>query len=153
MKAMQKGFTLIELMIVVAIIGILASIALPAYQDYTVRAKVSEGSVAASSLKIGVTDMFADSGMAGVSAYSTEIGGAEQANLLTEKITAVAVNPGTGAITLTMGGIPQLAAANTLVFTPTINNNPISNANSAGTIEWKCDASTILDKYLPAVCR
>jgi type IV pilus assembly protein PilA len=97
--------------------------------------------------------MFADSGMAGIAAYSTEISGAEQANLLTDKITAVAINAGTGAITLTMGGIPQLAATNTLVFTPTINNAAISNANSAGTIEWNCQASTILDKYLPAVCR
>ncbi len=55
MKKIQQGFTLIELMIVIAIIGILAAIALPAYQDYTVRAKVSEGAIAASAIKVGVT--------------------------------------------------------------------------------------------------
>ncbi len=70
MKTLQQGFTLIELMIVIAIIGILASVALPAYQDYTVRAQVSEGAIAASAIKVGVTEMFADDGIAGIAAYS-----------------------------------------------------------------------------------
>ncbi|MFZ5580915.1 MAG: pilin [Pseudomonadota bacterium] len=155
MKKAQQGFTLIELMIVVAIIGILAAIALPAYQDYTVRAKVSEGAVAASALKVGVTDMFADRGMAGVAAYAAEIA-ADQANLQTDKITAVAVNGATGAITITLGGIPQLGGANVLAYAPTIGNNPIANNNATGTIEWDCKAAagtTIIAKYLPAVCR
>ena len=65
-QTLQKGFTLIELMIVIAIIGILASVALPAYQDYTVRAQVSEGAIAGSALKIGVTELFADRGMPGI---------------------------------------------------------------------------------------
>ncbi len=150
MKAMQKGFTLIELMIVVAIIGILASIALPAYQDYTVRAKVSEGSVAASALKVGVTDMFADRGLAGIAAYKTEV--EADNNILTDKITAVEIGAN-GSISVTMGGIPQLGTDNVLTFTPTIGGNDLADDNSAGTIEWKCDASTINDKYLPAVCR
>ncbi|MFZ9040006.1 MAG: pilin, partial [Gammaproteobacteria bacterium] len=85
MKKVQAGFTLIELMIVVAIIGILAAVALPAYQDYTVRAKVSEGAIAASAIKVGVSEMFANSGMAGVAAYAAEVG-ANQANLITDKI-------------------------------------------------------------------
>lgn len=153
MKAMQKGFTLIELMIVVAIIGILASIALPAYQDYTVRAKVSEGAVAASALKIGVTEVFADSGMAGVGNYAAEIA-ADQDNLTTDdKISAIAIDAGTGAITITMANIAQLGGDNTLVFTPTIDGNAISDANSTGTIQWDCSAGTIIDKYLPATCR
>lgn len=157
MKTMQKGFTLIELMIVVAIIGILAAIALPAYQDYTVRAKVSEGSVAASALKVGVTDMFADRGMAGVAAYSAEIA-ADQANLVTaDKISAVAVDAGTGAITITMGNIPQLAAGADLGFVPSIGGNPLADNNSTGTITWDCKTTngvTDIDvKFLPAVCR
>lgn len=165
MKAMQKGFTLIELMIVVAIIGILAAVALPAYQDYTVRAKVSEGAIAASSIKIGVADMFANRGMAGVAAYSTELA-ADQNNLRTDKIEAIAVNNATGVITLTFltapagerEGIPQLAANNVLAYTPYINNAAISDANSTGSIVWRCNpsasaATTILPKYLPAECR
>ena len=150
----QQGFTLIELMIVVAIIGILAAIALPAYQDYTVRAKVSEGSIAASALKVGVTERFADDGIAGVAAYSAEVA-ADAANLQTDKITAVAVNAANGTITLTMGGIPQLGGNNVLAFVPQINGAAIADDNSTGSIEWICNtaATTILDKYLPANCR
>jgi type IV pilus assembly protein PilA len=154
MKKIQQGFTLIELMIVVAIIGILAAIALPAYQDYTVRAQVSEGMVAASALKVGVTDMFADRGMAGVAAYSAEIA-ADQASLVTTKISAVAVDPATGTISITMGGIPQLAAGNVLAFVPEIGGAAIANNNATGSITWDCTTATttIIDKYLPAACR
>lgn len=155
MKTMQKGFTLIELMIVVAIIGILAAVALPAYQDYTVRAKVSEGMIAASALKVGVTDAFADKGIAGVSAYSTVIA-ADQAKLKTNIITVVAVSATTGAITLTLGGIPQLSSNNLLGFVPTIGGAALSDTNSTGSIEWKCNvagSTTIVDKFLPANCR
>jgi type IV pilus assembly protein PilA len=154
MKRQQSGFTLIELMIVVAIIGILAAVALPAYQDYTVRAKVSEGAIAASSLKIGTTELFSNDGIAGVAAYAAEIA-ADQANLVTDKITAIAVDATNGTISVTLGGIPQLGAANVLAFVPTINGAAISNSNSTGSISWSCDtaSTTILDKYLPAECR
>ena len=155
MKSMQKGFTLIELMIVVAIIGILAAVALPAYQDYTVRAKVSEGMIAASAIKIGVTDVFADDGIAGIGRYSTAIGD-DQPNLQTDLITAIAVDANTGVISVTLGGIPQLGAGtDVLAFVPQINGAAITDQNSTGSITWDCStaATTIIDKFLPANCR
>lgn len=155
MKAqMQKGFTLIELMIVVAIIGILAAVALPAYQDYTVRAKVSEGMIAGSALKVGVTDVFADKGIAGVKAYSAEVKD-DQAKLTTDLITEVAVDAATGAISITMGGIPQLGEDNVLALVPEIGGKAIADDNSTGTITWNCTSeNTKIDKkFLPANCR
>ncbi len=158
MKKVQAGFTLIELMIVVAIIGILAAVALPAYQDYTVRAKVSEGAIAASAIKVGVTEMFANSGMAGVAAYALEVAAASAAGeLQTDKISAVGVTGGSGLITITMGNIPQLAATNQLMFAPFINNLAISDANATGSVVWRCtnaDAGTTIPvQFLPAECR
>ena len=167
-KTVQKGFTLIELMIVIAIIGILAAIALPAYQDYTVRAKVSEGAIAASALKVGVAEMLADNGMQGVSDYSDEIAlQATQDELTTQKITSVAIDALTGEISVVLGGIPQLGAlaggTNTLAYMPQINDGALSDANSTGSISWICSATvaaptiaastTIDSNYLPANCR
>jgi len=162
-KQLQKGFTLIELMIVVAIIGILASIALPAYQDYTVRAKVSEGVIAASSFKVGVADMFGDAGVAGITRYAAEIA-ADQASLITDKIAGVVIGAA-GQVTVTYdvtgAGIPQLGAGNAIQFNPLIGNAALADANSAGSIEWDCRsaanggtaATTVINKYLPASCR
>jgi len=154
MKKVQQGFTLIELMIVIAIIGILAAIALPAYQDYTVRAKVSEGAIAASAIKVGVTEMFADDGEAGLLTYQGVIA-ADQNNLQTDKITAVAVDGANGTITITMGLISQLNGAADLVYVPQINGAAISDGNSTGSITWVCNGAgtTIDNKFLPANCR
>lgn len=165
MKAMQKGFTLIELMIVVAIIGILAAVALPAYQDYTVRAKVSEGAIAASSIKIGVADLFANRGVAGIASYAGEIAD-DQDNLKTDKIEAITVDSSTGVISISFlttatgerEGIPQLAANNVLSYRPVINSATITDSNATGSITWRCNPAeasltTILPKYLPAECR
>ena len=164
MKKVQSGFTLIELMIVIAIIGILAAIALPAYQDYTVRAKVSEGAVSASALKVGVTEMFADDGMNGISDYQAVVLAAVTANeITTDKITNAVVSA-TGEICITLGGIAQLpAASNNLCYNPAIAGAVLSNTNSTGSIVWNCSAtqangglvaSTTIDpKFLPANCR
>ncbi|MCK4710259.1 MAG: pilin, partial [Gammaproteobacteria bacterium] len=141
-----------------AIIGILASVALPAYQDYTVRAQVSEGAIAASAIKVGVTEMFADDGLIGIAAYSVVIA-ADQANLKTDRITAIAVDAATGEIAVTMA-MTQLGGNNVLAYVPTIANAALA-ANSTGSIQWNCSATTgavkastsIVSNFLPAVCR
>jgi len=161
MKKIQQGFTLIELMIVIAIIGILAAIALPAYQDYTVRAKVSEGAIAASAVKVGVTEMFADDGMTGLTAYMGVLAAEVTAGtILTDKITAVVLDDTTGEIVVTLGGISQLGANADLAYMPQIAGAVLTDT-STGSIEWVCSATngaitsntTILAKYLPANCR
>ena len=150
MKKVQSGFTLIELMIVVAIIGILAAVALPAYQDYTIRAKVSEGVLAASAVKIGVSEAFADGGMAGVGLFC----GGLAANP-TDKIAGSSCAGGSGIITVDMSLLAQLAGNDQLLFAPFIGGAALADGLS-GSITWDCDAAagtTILDQYLPGECR
>lgn len=159
----QSGFTLIELMIVVAIIGILASIALPAYQDYTVRAKVVEGTTVASLFKMGVVEKFADSGITGIAVFAADIN-LNQNLITTSKISKVVIDA-TGQIIVDLnnnsatGGIPQLAGNQlTIAYLPLIKGAPLSDLNSQGVVTWSCNkaegaATTIISKYLPASCR
>jgi type IV pilus assembly protein PilA len=138
MKKLQKGFTLIELMIVVAIIGILAAIALPAYQDYTVRSRVSELAVMASGAKATVSENIANNGgvmptdaCVGVNTFTTAT--KNTASLACTAASGVLIATGTAA-----------AKGVALTYTPTIN---------AGNIEWTCTTLNTNFKYVPAECR
>ncbi len=131
------------------------------------RAKVSEGAIAASALKVGVTEMLANSGMNGVASYAAEIVTAIGNNeLQTDKITNATVNAGTGEIVITLGGIAQLVAGQQdIAYIPFINTAAIANNNATGSVQWACRpaasavagelaaATTILPKYLPGECR
>lgn len=161
MKKVQQGFTLIELMIVVAIIGILAAIALPAYQDYTARARVAEGAAVASGLKLSVAEAFNENGTTGLGVLTTSLasGGALDGKYVTGYVTGVAAS-GAGVITVTMDAtaISQLTAstADTLAFRPQIGGAALSDTNNVGAIDWDCGtaAGTTIDaKFLPSECR
>jgi len=150
-KTMQKGFTLIELMIVIAIIGILAAIAIPAYQDYTVRAKVSELVDSAGACKTSVEEVYQAQGTLPTTGGNPDAGCSTQATL-----NAAAPAVAAGRITITAAGTlnNQLTAAgsgNVLGFAPVL-------AGGAGSpiTGWGCkaaDGSTIAAKYLPGSCR
>ncbi len=142
-KKVQQGFTLIELMIVVAIIGILAAVAIPAYQDYTVRARVTEGLSLASSAKV----LVAENAAAGVA-----FGSGYNPPTATDNVTSVLVNA-TGEITILYTAIagganmivhPQYGAANTALAAGTIPTDRI---------EWTCTGGGLADKYRPSNCR
>ena len=158
MKAIQKGFTLIELMIVVAIIGILAAVALPAYQDYTTRAKVSEVILSASSCRTGITEAVQTSAAtiaattlpAACSITPTKYVTSGSADAV-GKITIVANHTNIG------GGV--VAAANTVTLVPMVDASTALAATDGGiTVHgWRCglalDGTTMLQKFLPATCR
>lgn len=145
-KTLQQGFTLIELMIVIAIIGILAAVALPAYQDYTVRSKVSELMIAATSPKSLISEAFQSDGLAGVTAAATEYN-ARAANTKTSKyVGGITIATATGVITVTTGstlvsGLPTDAAARNINFSPNVLNLALA-AGATGAIDWACTSST-----------
>ena len=148
MNTMQKGFTLIELMIVVAIIAILAAIAIPAYQDYVIRSQVTEGSSLVEGSKTAVAEYYSNTGnlpptnaSAGVSAPTAILG------TYVTQVTVGTAGGGLGKIQAKFGGKANVAIAGEfLVFSPVTH---------AGSTTWTCSGSgtTVPSKYLPSVCR
>ncbi|MBR6025992.1 MAG: pilin [Neisseriaceae bacterium] len=174
MKSLQKGFTLIELMIVVAIIAILAALALPAYQDYTVRAKVSEALTAAASPKSLVSEGFEVNGMTGVRAAIAALNSTPASEIETKYVKSMSISDN-GSITVTLqdagtkSGFPTQAGGKTLVLVPAVGGKNLASGLS-GAIDWGCASvssavleahgipapatkGTLPSKYAPSECR
>lgn len=172
-KNVQKGFTLIELMIVIAIIGILAAIAIPAYQDYTVRAKVTELISVADAAKTGVAEAWTSDGLTGVTNFATSFNAEPATAHQSKYVSAIAIDPNTGAITVTSStaagsGLPTDAQGMTIVLQPNVQNAALV-AGATGAIDWACASTsaatagsnglagitlgTMPAKYVPSQCK
>ena len=139
----QQGFTLIELMIVVAIIGILAAIAIPAYQDYTIRAQVSEGLNLAGGAKAAVSEYTMDRGS--FPSNNDQAGISAAGDIEGKYVSTVTVTNGNIAVAYGNDAHTTLTSASAV-----LNLSPVTNA---GSVEWICQSTTIADKHLPAACR
>ena len=157
MKTMQKGFTLIELMIVVAIIGILAAVALPAYQDYTVRAKMSEVILGMSACRTSITEVY-QSGpttLPGAGNWGCEIGATQATKYV------AAINTGAnGEVTATVRGISASVNTSVVTLVPMSTASILASMTAGGSqtlFGWRCgataDGTTVPGKYLPGSCR
>jgi type IV pilus assembly protein PilA len=161
-KKVQQGFTLIELMIVVAIIGILAAIAIPAYQDYTIRAKVTEGIGLADAAKTAVSEAYQSGDMAGVTALS-----ASWVSSPTKYVSGITV-AASGLITVTYAALVPQISGQTLTLSPNIGGVALAT-NKTGNIDWACATltkttattnglsvialGTLLARYTPTSCK
>jgi type IV pilus assembly protein PilA len=171
MKSMQKGFTLIELMIVVAIIGILAAIAIPAYQDYTVRSKVTEGLNLAGAAETTVSEGFESNGIQGVTAAA-----GAWSFVATKYVAGMTIATGAAAVpglitvtyNATAGGVPQLGTGVNITLSPSVAGAIL--AATSGNVDWGCasaskltatangvvgtiPATPVLAKYVPTQCK
>ena len=145
MKKVQQGFTLIELMIVVAIIGILAAVAIPAYQDYTIRAKVTEGLSLAGAAKVAVAETYSSKGT--VQGPNASYGLPLAASITGNSVASIGVG--------TRGQIQISYKSTGLGGTPSANSGIVLLVPTflAGGVNWVCTGGTMPAKYRPAQCR
>ena len=143
MKTMQKGFTLIELMIVVAIIAILAAIAIPAYQNYLIRAQVSEGAVLADGAKTPITEYYSNTGK--FPSKNASAGLALASSITGKYVAQVDAGATNGQIIAVFGNQSNNAISGKEFI--------LSAVTSGGSVAWSCSKSNVDPKYLPSSCR